>query len=88
MAKQKFTIAHDTRFDGQHVEAGSIIELDNDNDSDAAHLNNLLGSGRIVEVEAAHKHLREGSAGKDKPTPAAPKITPPAKPKPEEKPKD
>lgn len=61
MAKQKFTIAHDVRIDGKHVRSGSPIELDARDGKDASTLNNLLSSNRIVEVDAAHKHLEEAT---------------------------
>lgn len=64
MAKQKFTIAHDVRMDGKHVKAGSPIELDASNDRDAMTLNNLLASDRIIETEAAHKHIAEARNSK------------------------
>lgn len=82
MAKQKFTIAHDIRFDGKHVKAGSPIELDASDDADAATLHNLLSSNRIKEVDKALDALHPAPAPTSEPAkqPEVPAVTAP-KPK-------
>lgn len=79
MAKKTFTIAHDIRMNGKHVASGSKIELDATQQKDAVTLNGLLSSNRIVEIEAAHKHLKDCSDEAAKAEAPAVPVTPPAK---------
>lgn len=71
MAKQKFAIAHDVRYNGEHLKAGSPVELDARDGKDAAELHNLLSSNRIVDADIPKAQRALSEADEAPPAPKA-----------------